>query len=164
MQDYFTSMADAAGKWANHAQCIAEKLQQGSYTSADAASDLGQCVSLAIESASSYVAMVSQCMGAYAPQASSTQSSATFIAPTPGTAPLALTISASLTEPLTGDAIADAAVSFDPPVLAVGSTDFQLVVQTAGLTGGAYAGTVTTVPTPGSPDAAQDIAVWILIP
>lgn len=164
-QDYYTWVADMADKWAQHAQSMAHKLQHGNYAAADVAADFSQCVALAIESTSNYVTMVSEFLSSFttAPTASGSVTSETFSASTPGTAERSLTMSSSLIHPK-GGTIPDAAVTFTPSVLAAGSTDFKFVVQTAGLAGGGYTGTVSTVPPPGSTDAAEDIAVWIQIP
>jgi hypothetical protein len=159
--DYMSQMADAADKWAVHAQNVATKIQQGSYTTADAAQDFGQCLAVGVEAWSSYVSMMSQCLSG---GAITSVTSIPFAPDTAPTAPMGLTITSSLLEPNSGETVADADVTFSPSSLTPQVWAFQLTVPTAGLAGGVYYGTVTTVPDAGSNDAAQDIAVSILIP
>ena len=65
--DYYSWMAEAAEKWAKHAQGIADKLAQGTYTTGDVAKDIGHCNALAVDYAAGYMKMVSACLAKCAP-------------------------------------------------------------------------------------------------
>ena len=88
---------------AAHAKGIADKVNKGSYTAADASQDFGQCVALAIEFSSKYVGMVAQCFGTYAVASSGdTVTSQTFSTAEAAQSQLGLSMKVSLTNPLTG--------------------------------------------------------------
>ena len=157
--DYVSWATDAADKWAAHAQNVATKIANGAYTTADAAQDWGQCMAIGIESWSGYVSMMAQCLSG---GGITTAFSRPFFPENAPTQPMGLTIKASLTAQ-SGDVVPDSDVTFNPSTLTPQVYAFTLSVPTAGRTGGAYFGTVTTVPAQGSNDVAEDIKVSILI-
>lgn len=144
------------------AQASAAKVEAGTYTMADANTDMVQAVTLV---ASGWLGWFAACLDAATELSTSAATlgpfkTADFSTAAPVTADCALALDGPLLSGF-GDQLPVANVTFDPPKLLAGSQKFKLVVDPAGVAYGYYTGQATATPLSGT---AEKVAIYLTVP
>ncbi len=154
--------------WGAHATSMAKKLDAGTYTADDAASDLSTCASLAVET---MVLVVNEAFDAAAvlsgaqdqPNIATSPKFAVSSSPAPtGNLVRTLHLAGPLLADLGTDSLPVAVVSIVPGSLNPGDTVFELVADATGHAGVSYSGAVNVHDPAGN--LLESVSVWIAVP
>jgi hypothetical protein len=157
VQGYTNLATSLLEQWGDHAAKLASKVDGGELDGPAMAAELVSCATLATRSG---LEMVEEAIGAAAVlsgtlAAKKIVTSQTFHAPAGASLKLDedLEIGAGI------GFVPKQAVTIDPPQLAAGETEFTIKVDTTGVHGATYVGTVEA-----QTDVSQQIPVWITVP
>jgi hypothetical protein len=161
VDEFITQAQTWLGQASAAAKASATKIEAGTYTASDAASDMVQAVTL---TASGWIGLVAAFYDAATEVGMPAVSMIATSDPVPITAiPAGATATMALDGPLkSGPAeIPASRVKFDPDPLGAGATSFKLVVDWSGFPALAYDGKVKVTPTSGP---VQTVAVHLELP